>query len=239
MKAALIGILKDHPQALYYSLRSFYLDRRDIESRSKGQKATSSNEDDTQSSSRFAEEMMSNLRKTHPVLWSKLEAILEELIMRFRPSYESELLHSINAILYKTSRASGSLADTMDACTKTLHMLGTKFFNLNKERPESSITRKAALFHARYTSMFKSDFIEEGACADRDDLVAKLQKWKTLLEKGLSRFPKTSSLQEVPRKLFSKLHTTLMSAFVSPSLCAFSIPVLVGITGSGSLGWIM
>lgn len=131
MKAVIIGILRDHPQALYYSLRSFYLERRDIE-RSKGQKASSSNDDDTQSSSRLAEEFMSNLRKAHPVLWIKLESILEDLIVRFRPSYEAELLHSIAALLqktskpeYKTSRNSGvETSGQMDACTKTLMMLG-------------------------------------------------------------------------------------------------------------------
>ena len=67
MKGIIIGILKDHPQGLYYSLRSFYLERRDI-ARSKTPRAAASN-DEAPSSSRLAEEFMSNLRKAHPILW--------------------------------------------------------------------------------------------------------------------------------------------------------------------------
>lgn len=191
MKAILVGILKDHPQALYYSLRSFYLERRDIE-RPKGQKV----DDDTPSSSRLAEEFMSNLRKVHPVLWSKLESILEDLIVRFRPSYEAELLHSIVASLQKVSKSDYKTdpSGQLDACTK---MLGAKFFNFNK--PDGSITRKAALFRAKYASLFKSDFL--GEKEGPSDLVVKLQKWKKLLELGISRVPKKSNLQEVSPSL--------------------------------------
>ena len=192
MKAILVGILKDHPQALYYSLRSFYLERRDIE-RSVGHKAAPSNsEDDALTSSRLAEEFMSNLRKAHPVLWSKLESILEDLIVRFRPSYEAELLNSMVALLQKTTNTAAQL----ESCKKTLRMLGTKFFNLNKEKNESSGSGTRALFHAKYASLFKNDFL-----ADEEDgwdaIVAKLQKWRQMLERGMSRVPTTSTLQEV------------------------------------------
>jgi transformation/transcription domain-associated protein len=211
MKAILVGILKDHPQAIYYSLRSFYLERRDIE-RSTGQKAASPNDDDTLTSSRLAEEFMSNLRKVHPVLWSKLESILEDLIVRFRPSYDAELLHSIVALIekaskpeYKTSKDSkdsgSEVSGHVDACTKTLHLLGTKFFNFNKEKPDSAITRKAALFQSKFCDEFKRDFLLEKEGLKGDDLLAKLHKWKKLLERGISRVPKTSSLQEVSPSL--------------------------------------
>lgn len=191
-KATLIGILQDHPQALYYSLRSFYLERRDIE-RSKNQTA----DDNTSSSARLAEEFMSNLRKAHPVLWSRLESILEDLIVRFRPSYEIELLHAITALLhktskpeYKTSRDSGK--DQLDGA---LAQLGTKFFHFNKNS-EGSISRKLAMFQSKYSSLFKSDFLEAESL-NAHELAAKLQKWKDLLELGISRIPSKSNLREV------------------------------------------
>lgn len=204
MKAILVGILKDHPQALYYALRSFYLERRDVE-RSMGQKAVPSNDDDALISSRLAEEFMSSLRKVHPVLWSKLESILEDLIIRFRPSYETELLNSVVALIHKVSKIefnvnSDGCKETsvqLEACTKSLHMLGTKFFSF-KEKSDSSATR--ALFHAKYASLFKNDFLDEKVGA-RDDIVVKLQKWKKILEQGISRVPKTSNLQEVSPSL--------------------------------------
>ncbi len=208
MKAVVVGILKDHPQAIYYSLRSFYLERRDIE-RSTGQKAATQNDGDTMASSRLAEEFMSNLRKVHPVLWSKLEAILEDLIVRFRPSYDAELLHSIVALLEKASKpefkTSKDVATSgtethpghLDGCTKTLHLLGAKFFNVNKEKPDSTITRKAALFQSKYCHEFKNDFLLEEEGLKSDDLITKLHKWKKMLEREIERVPKTFSLQEV------------------------------------------
>lgn len=194
MKSILVGILKDHPQALYYSLRSFYLERRDIE-RSSGHKTEPSNDEDLLTSSRLAEEFMSNLRKTHPVLWCKLEYILEDLIVRFRPSYEAELLNSVVDLLSKAIKT----AAQMEACRKTLHMLGTKFFNFTKERLESSSSR--AMFHAKYASLFKSDFLDEAVSLDGDHILAKLHKWKTMLERGISRVPKLTNLQEVSPSL--------------------------------------
>ena len=194
MKAVIIGITKDHPQALYYALRSFYLERRDVE-RLKGQKVTESTtdgekDDDKSSSSRLAEEFFAKIRKAHPVLWGKLESILEDLIVRFRPSYEAELLHSLVALLQK------ALSGQLDACTKTLSILGTKFFNPNREAHD----RKTALFRSKYASLFKSDFLEkeEGA-----DMIAKLKKWKAMLEHEISRVPRTFNLYEVSSPLSS------------------------------------
>lgn len=206
MKAILIGILKDHPQAVYYSLRSCYLERRDL-GRSACQIAASPNDDDVLASSRLAEEFMSNLRKVHPVLWSKLESILEDLIVRFRPSYDAELLHSIDSLLqkvskldHKTSTDGGTdISGNLDACMKTLNLIGTKFFC--KEKPDSALTRRAELFHSRYFSEFENDFLLKTEGINHDSLVVKLQKWKKWLEQGISRVPKTSSLQEVSPSL--------------------------------------
>ena len=86
-KVALAGVVRDHPQALYYSLRSFFVERREIE-RSMAQSDAPLDDDDAPSSARISEELMSNLRKAHPVLWVKLESMIEDLVFRFRPSYE-------------------------------------------------------------------------------------------------------------------------------------------------------
>lgn len=64
VKAILGTIVKDHPQAVYYSLRAFFLERRDVD-RSRSQDVDS--KDDTPLLSvKHAEVLMSNLRKLHP-----------------------------------------------------------------------------------------------------------------------------------------------------------------------------
>lgn len=197
MKAIIVGISKDHPQAMYYALRSFYLDRQDEDKKS-------SNDDDTSlSSSRLSEEFMSVLRKTHPLLWNKLEAVLGELINRFRPSYEAELLHSLIALLQKAS-----FGNQLDACKKTLALLGSKFFSSNQEKQESSssisaTSKKAALFQAKYAALYRKEFLEEEEDMNEEDMLAKLEKWKNTLEHDLSRVPKMFNLYEVSPSLSS------------------------------------
>jgi hypothetical protein len=135
MRALLSRLVKAHPQAVYYSLRSFYLERRDVE-RGKG---ASISPGQHMGSVAYAEEMMSTLRRSHASLWSSLEAILEELIVKFRPSYEEELLATISALLERAESHSEkqSLPDKkrieeeealVASWSKTLSRIAAKFF---------------------------------------------------------------------------------------------------------------
>ena len=216
VKVILGRIVKDHPQALYYLLRAFFLERRDIE-RSRGQDGESQHDENSLTSVKHAEILMSNLRKSHPVLWSRLEAILEDLILRFRPSYEAELLATLVALLQKASsrleRKSNGDDDSLDesilldSYTSTLSKISLKFFN--KEKPDGSKARKAVLFHSKYATIFESDFLEKrmgpngkargfGSVAE---LVERLKKWKSMLEFQISRVPSTCKLQETSPSL--------------------------------------
>ena len=88
-----------------------------------------------------------------------------------------------------------ALSGQLDACKKTLSILGTKFFP-NKEAHD----RKVALFRSRYASLFKSDFLEK---EEGTDMIAKLKKWKAMLEHEISQVPKTFNLYEVSSHLSS------------------------------------
>ncbi|KAL3798859.1 hypothetical protein HJC23_004647 [Cyclotella cryptica] len=213
VKAVLIKVANDHPQALYYSLRAFFLERRDIE-RSKDHDAGSKQEDDAQ---KHAEVLMSNLRKSHPVLWSKLEAILEDLIIRFRPSYEAELLATLKALLDKARakgepRTSGkdtapdSKGDLLEYLHVSLSKISVKFFN--REKPDSSKGRKTLLFEKKWHPSFHSDFLEkaierdgEQGRASIDELIEKLDAWKTKLECEVALVPHKCYLQETSPSL--------------------------------------
>ena len=198
----LIGILKDHPQALYYSLRSFFLERRDVEKSMPDQKSEGANKDesDSQSSLKLAEIIMSSLRKTHPVLWNRLEVILDNLIVRFRPSYEAELLQTIIALIKRTTKVEEKTSDKSDGDNKeekqtdyyekTLSRIGDKFFSKS-----TSLSKKALHFQSRYGSLFDSDF-GQSSLGSFEELVQKLQKWKSLLERQVSRVPTNCKLSE-------------------------------------------
>jgi len=202
VKPILIGILKDHPQALYYSLRSFFLERRDVEKSMPDQKSdcASKEESDYQSSLKLAEIIMSSLRKTHPVLWNRLEVILDNLIVRFRPSYEAELLQTIIALINRTIKAEEKIHDNADGDNneekrmeyyeKTLSRIGDKFFSKS-----SSLSKKALHFQSRYGSLFDSDFGQSNL-GSFEELIEKLQKWKALLERQVSRVPTKCKLSE-------------------------------------------
>ena len=208
VKTVLNGIVSDHPQAIYFTLRAFFLERRDIE-RSKDQNSSSKQEEDSQ---KHAETLMSTLRKLHPVLWSRLEAILEDLIIRFRPSYESELLATIKALLDKAKakpdkdNISDSNTTLLESLRGNLSKISQKFFN--KDKPESSKGRKTLLFEKKWHAAFNCDFIEAGEGEDGkhhlnsiDELIKKLESWKSTLEHHISLIPNQCYLQETSPSL--------------------------------------
>lgn len=201
VKAVLSRLVKSYPQAVYFPLRAFYLERRDVErAKSSSSSASSSNQ---MSSVAFAEEMMSLLRRSHASLWSSLESILEELIVKFRPSYEEELLSTIIALLERAETQVGSIGKSDDEDTvvasvwKTLGRIAAKFFRTS----DASSTRrderakKTAEFKAKYKESFEADFhvsstdaqpsspdVESKSPLSLEEYLERLRRWKLTLE---------------------------------------------------------
>ena len=198
-KEILLGILSSYPQAVYFSLRSFYLERRDQDrSRTSGSKSGTSGVPQ-------AEELMSSLRKSHPTLWISLESILEELIVRFRPSYEEELLTTITALLQRAEsqiehQALGSGKESDEATVrasfaKTLSRVSAKFFrsplDISSTTSNDERARKSAYFTLKYKQSFEKDFSlvssddtkgEESNNTTLLEISNKLKRWKRILE---------------------------------------------------------
>lgn len=216
VKALLSRLGKAYPQALYFSLRAFYLERRDVE-RSRG--PTPAGGHQQSSSVVFSEELMSLLRRSHAALWSSLEAILEELIVKFKPSFDEELLVYIAGILERAE----SLADrnslkpsekseedaVLASISKNISRISAKFFRTPP--PESSPSRhderskKTAQFKRKYKTMFEADFHLDAAEKTDDtlperkklglsDFLGRLKKWRRLLEYQVSSTPSSLPL---------------------------------------------
>jgi transformation/transcription domain-associated protein len=212
VKLLLHGILTTYPQSVYFSLRSFYLERRDQER----SKQSSSDNPSGSTSVSCAEDLMSNLRKSQPTLWMSLESILEELIIRFRPSYEEELLATITALLQRADtqleqQSRGKDADeeaVRGSFSKTLSRVSEKFFRTQSDN--SSVTKddrakKTADFTMRYKESFERDFSmldkEKKEKLSLDDIISKLNKWKKILETRVSSTPPCLPLMQVSPSL--------------------------------------
>jgi len=220
VKTILTTLAKAYPQALYFPLRAFYLERRDVE-RSKGSPSPGTH----QGSVLFSEELMSSLRRAHASLWSSLEAILEELIVKFRPSYEEELLSTMTALLDRAETQIENslhlLNDNIDdeeavvaSISKTLGRISTKFFRESQtdanpiKRDERA--RKTETFKKKYKAMFEVDFLSLTTKTEGKpkigiiDFLARLRKWKKMLNKCVSSSPTELPLIEssLPLALF-------------------------------------
>jgi hypothetical protein len=210
-KAILNGLVKSYPQALYFPLRAFYLERRDVE-RNRGPLATGH-----LISVINSEELMSSLRRAHASLWSSLEAILEELIVKFRPSYEEELLATITALLEraesqtdhyihteKKDAASEDEEAIVASVSKTLGRISAKFF---RDVPSASSgkrderAKRTAEFSSKYKATFESDFLERDVDGKDiklplSDFLARLKKWRSLLATQVASTPLSLPLVE-------------------------------------------
>jgi hypothetical protein len=146
-------------------------------------------------------------------LWSSLEAILEELIVKFRPSYEEELLATITALLERAeTQIETSLHSATDSSedeeavvasiSKTLGRIATKFFRESPSDPSPSKrderARKTEAFKEKYKALFENDFlalttkVDSEEKIDLNDFLERLRKWKKMLEGRVSSTPKTS-----------------------------------------------
>ena len=181
VKNILKRVLARYPQALYFGLRAYYLERRDVE---RAHRSTGSCSQQQFPTVAHAEDLMSSLRRAQPQLWSSLEAVLEELIVRFRPSLEEELLNTIKALLQRGTHQLENLGrhgstqrndsddgtgDLFANFSKTLARIATKFF-----RTSASIggdgsglhdgrAKRAVEFAARYKTAFERDFLPKEA----------------------------------------------------------------------------
>jgi len=140
---------------------------------------------------------------SHASLWSSLESVLEELIVKFRPLPEEELLSPIVALLERAEAQLGKNNDGEDAelsIWKTVWRIVAKFFRPSESGPgrRDERSKKTAQFKATYKESFEADFqvssdvspnsppAEAKSPISLEGFVEKLQSWKTKLEVDIS-----------------------------------------------------
>lgn len=191
IKRIFSGTVRSYPQAAYYTLRSFYLERRDVE-RALGSSSSSSH----MPSVAYAEEMMSLLRRSHPSLWSSLEAVLEELIVKFRPSTEEEFLATIVTLLERAESQTGSVSKAEEeslasSIHKTLSKIAQKYFRHTDTPKNDERAKRTAEFRSMHRQSFEDDFHVSATDGNEsgpsttlplEEILNKIRKWRDQLQ---------------------------------------------------------
>lgn len=214
LKQLLSLVATAYPQSIYYPLRAFFLERRDVE-RARGPITSGSTQH--MPSVQFSEELLTLLRRSHASLCSLLETILEELIVKFRPSTEEDFLGTIIAL---EERLEGQMVglrkaeeETMaQSCGKTLGRIAVKYFrqsDSNSRKDDRS--RQNMDFKERYRTAFEADFqvssnetkgeLIPPSCGSPKEMLSKIRKWRDKIEKEVLRSSSSIRLVDASRAL--------------------------------------
>lgn len=160
---------------------------------------------------------MTLLRRSHPCLWSSLEAVLEELIVKFRPSTEEEFLATIVALLERAESQTGSVAKAEEqnlasSIQKTLSKIALKYFRhgdsagKNDER-----AKRTAEFKTMHKADFEADFNVSASDAgdssqvaeplSLEEILTKIRRWKDKLQQQVLVMQPHISLVEASQSL--------------------------------------
>ncbi len=199
VRSILLHISTVYPQALYYTLRAFLLEKRELPLSSPKDEETKE-EDNTKKrkkkrldSVKYAEDLMARLRSYHPALASEIERMLEEIIVKFKPAPQEELESAVHALLSKCFQLPMSTNSIPESLQNTLRRVCVKFFS----EETSKKSERHRLFVAEYKVPFERDLFPVNN--DRfpktlDEVVKKLNTWKNILTRRVQSEPKSVAM---------------------------------------------
>jgi len=202
VRSILLHISTVYPQALYYTLRAFLLEKRELplspqkdeeESEEEGKKKKKRLD-----SVKYAEDLMARLRSYHPALASEIERMLEEIIVKFKPAPQEELESAVHALLSKCFQlpmmmSSSSKNGVPESLQNTLRRVCVKFFG--KETSKKSERHRE--FVAKYKKPFERDLYPVNNARfpkTLDEVVRKLNVWKSILTRRVRSEPNSVSM---------------------------------------------
>lgn len=165
--AILQNVARAFPQALYYGIRAYLHERRDLQrmqqQQAQGSEPLSSasnsappTTDATERSSTNVRAVVTALRTQHLNLVAELEKMLEEFGRCFRPEPQEELLSTVQALFLKCFRHAITHTDTVpDALTDNVRRVCAKFFMQSLQNCKPIL--KA--FVEQYRERFLADFL--------------------------------------------------------------------------------
>eukprot|EP00958_Prasinococcus_capsulatus_P028071 scaffold6247_cov416-Prasinococcus_capsulatus_cf.AAC.17 len=204
VKAILMRIARVYPQALYYSLRTFLLERRDAGAQraaGKDGKDTPGYDASLTPAGAFdaAKEVMEVLRRDHPNLAAELELLLTEVgSSRFSPRPEERLLAVVYALLTRAYKY------PMPASSEVPVFLQRELAGVCKACFSPETVNKHGEFVHAYKEEFESDLDPEKRTFPKTltELTARLKKWRNKLQGRVqARLPGKLLLEEESKQL--------------------------------------
>ena len=150
----------------------------------------------------YIEDLMGFLRRTHQSLALELEAMLEEVIIRFRPLPEEELLSAVHALLLKCYQLpqADCCQPVPSSLRTTLERVSKKFFSTSSSSSSSSSSKanQHLKFIMTHKEAFHRDFLppetlgttsttESNLRQNLYQVVAKLKQWRHALASRVKR----------------------------------------------------
>ncbi|KDO32636.1 hypothetical protein SPRG_19413 [Saprolegnia parasitica CBS 223.65] len=148
----------------------------------------------------YTEDLLNFLRRSHDGLAFEMECVLEEMIVRFRPEPEEELLTAVHALLLKCyqlpSFAKHEAVPKM--LRDTLSRVCNKFFILQPHQK----SEKHLAFVAEFKGPFETNFMlpdadddatKDVATSTLSDVMDRLKLWKHLLQLRVKRYGKRNA----------------------------------------------
>ncbi|KAF0701086.1 Aste57867_8383 [Aphanomyces stellatus] len=141
----------------------------------------------------YTEDLLNFLRRSHDTLAFEMECMLEEMIVRFRPEPEEELLTAVHSLLLKCYQLpSFSKSEPVPKMLKdTLSRVCNKFFILQPHQKSEK--------HISFVNEFKDPFESNFMLAEGDEepnlsvIMDRLKLWKYVLQCRVRRYGKRNA----------------------------------------------
>jgi transformation/transcription domain-associated protein len=143
---------------------------------------------------------MGFLRRSHPFLATEVEAMLEEVIVRFRPDPAEELLSAVYALLTKCFQPALQEPTSLPPKLRsTLGRICVKFFS-GTTKVQSA---KHSAFRQKYQAAFERDFKipEDGDSPTLSQVILRLKRWKHALMARVKLMPAELYMEKCSRHL--------------------------------------
>ncbi|KAJ0403189.1 hypothetical protein ATCC90586_000160 [Pythium insidiosum] len=154
----------------------------------------------------YTEDLLNFLRRTHDALTFEMECVLEEMITKFRPEPEEELLTAVHSLLlkcYQLPRLSHSemvprmLRAALEKVWRKLFVIAPATPAMGASTPAAAAVQKNekhAAFVDKFKDAFEADFAPPAMLGNAEETVTlfemmdRLKKWRDLLQRRVQRF---------------------------------------------------